>query len=126
MQDLSINQSTRYADQGDVAFAYLAGIRFKNRILGAMQFRRDGSLESDNTGQSYQLGVLETDELAFKYLSQAAEGNVALAMQSLADCYENGTGVKKSMRMCSEWLWRASLLHSAGALPVPESNCHPE
>jgi hypothetical protein len=118
MQDLSVNQSTHYADQGDVAFAYLAGIRFKNRILGAMEFRRDGSMESDNTGQSHQLGVLETDELAFKYLSQAAEGNVALAMQSLADCYENGTGVEKSIRMCREWLWRASLLHSAGALLV--------
>jgi hypothetical protein len=121
IQDLSINQSTHFADQGDVAFAYLAGVRFKNRMLGAMEFRRDGGLVSDNTGQGHQLGVLETDELAFKYLSQAAEGNVALAMQSLADCYENGTGVKKSLRMCREWLWRASLLHSAGALRILEN-----
>jgi hypothetical protein len=121
MQDLSINQSVRFADQGDAAFAYLAGIRFKNRMLGAMEFRPDGGLVSNNTEQGHQLGVLETDELAFKYLSQAAEGNIALAMQSLADCYENGTGVKKSMRMCREWLWRASLLHSAGALPILEN-----
>jgi hypothetical protein len=121
LQDMSINESIRFADQGDVAFAYIAGVRFKNRVLGDIQFRRDGELVSDNTGQGHQLGVLETNELAFKYLSQASEGNLALAMQSLADCYENGTGVRKSMRMCREWLWHASLLHSTGALTVLES-----
>jgi hypothetical protein len=121
LQDLSVNEYVRFADKGNVPFAYLAGVRFKNRMLGDIQSRRGGDIVSDNSGQDHQLGVLETNELAFKYLSQAAEGNHALAMQSLAECYENGTGVRKSMRMCRDWLWRASLHHSAGALPILDS-----
>ena len=55
-------------------------------------------------------GVLETDELSFKYLSIAAEGGIPLAMQSLADNYEKGCGVRKSMRMCREW-YNACIVH---------------
>jgi hypothetical protein len=60
--------------------------------------------------------VLTTDEMAFKYLSQAAEAGLGLAMQSTADCYENGTGVRKSMLLCRDWLWHATLIKSARAL----------
>ena len=54
--------------------------------------------------------MLETDELSFKYLSIAAEGGIPLAMQSLADNYEKGCGVRKSMRMCREW-YNACIVH---------------
>jgi hypothetical protein len=116
----NISENIRFADQGDVAFAYLAGTRFRLRMMGDVSLR-GGNLVPNNTGQYQHLGVLETNELAFKYLSQAAEGNLALAMQSVAECYANGYGVRRNNRMCREWMWRASLLHSTGALPKLES-----
>ena len=87
----------------------------------AAQQRRNQTLESKLEGISFDaagaepLGVLETNELSFRYLSQAAEGGIAIAMQSLADNYEQGCGVRKSMRMCREWYWRACLAQSVGA-----------
>jgi len=101
LDNLSLSVFTKYADEGDAVFAYIAGARFKNRLLGGMR-GLDGTLVADNRGEEYQLGVLQTDKLAFKYLGQSAEAGHGIAMQSLADCYENGTGVQKSMRMCRE------------------------
>jgi len=77
---------------------------------------RHQTLEASLQGISYDAsgtlmpGVLETDELSFKYLSIAAEGGIPLAMQSLADNYEKGCGVRKSMRMCREW-YNACTVH---------------
>jgi hypothetical protein len=48
-----------------------------------MQFCRDGGVESDNTEQGHQLGVLETDELTYIYLSGCGGGNVALWLYNL-------------------------------------------
>ena len=90
----------------------------------AAQQRRNQTLESKLEGISFDaagaepLGVLETNELSFRYLSQAAEGGIAIAMQSLADNYEQGCGVRKSMRMCREWYWRACLAQSVGASAI--------
>lgn len=130
-----VSEYVRCAELGNLACAYQAGVYFKNRLLGDAvvapsyfaQRQRERNLESglrgisfDSTG-SEQLGVLETNELSFKYFSQAAEGGLGLAMQSLADNYEKGCGVRKSMRLCREWYWRACLAQSAGACEILES-----
>jgi hypothetical protein len=88
-----------------------------------MHFRRDGSLESD-TDRAINLACLKPMSLRSNiYL--IAEGNVALVMQSLR-------------RLLREWYLReeeyANVVNGSGApshpqcraLPVPESNCHPE
>ena len=128
-----LSEYVRCADAGNLACAYQAGIHFKRRLLGSVQFapsffaaqqRRNQTLESKLEGISFDaagaepLGVLETNELSFRYLSQAAEGGIAIAMQSLADNYEQGCGVRKSMRMCREWYWRACLAQSVGASAI--------
>ena len=129
----------RCADTGNLACAYQAGICYKRRLLGkvrlapsflasqrellgALEAARPGDISWDATGTNAQgLGVLETNALSFKYLSQAAEGGLALAMQSLADNYEKGCGVRTSMRSCREWYWRACLASSVGAPTILDS-----
>ena len=106
----TVKDYAKLADQGSVAAAYLAGIRYKQRILGKMQNRR--GLVVNNADD---LGVLETDALAVRYLMKGAEAGHALSMQSLGDCYYTGQGVRKSLREAREWIWRAVLQQSAGA-----------
>jgi len=112
--ELTPDQYAAYADRGSAACAYMAGVSYKNRMLGPVRAEYGGNMISDNTGRE-QPSVLSTDELAFKYFSQAAEAGIGFAMQSLADMYENGQGVRKSMLRCREWLWRATLQKSVGA-----------
>jgi MYND finger len=113
--DMSTDEYAKFADQGHACFAYLAGVRYKNRILGKMK-TGDRRFTAENKGYaSSASGILTTDQLAFKYLLQASEAGIGLAMQSLSECYEKGQGVRKSMLECREWLWHATLLDSAGA-----------
>jgi len=114
LQNVSVETYRRCADRGSAAAAYMAGIQYKNRILG--QINRHTPFVSDaRTNDSRESrGVLDTNELAFKYLEQAAEADIGLAMQSLSTLYEEGQGCRKSWGLAREWLWRAVLKDSAG------------
>ena len=103
-----ISEFVRFAESPDpvgIACAYQAGIAYKQRLFGKIESSQADRVILD-TGES-ELGVLETDELSFKYLKKAAESGLGLAMQSLADSYETGCGVRKDSRACREWYWRA-------------------
>jgi hypothetical protein len=56
--------------------------------------------------------------LAFKYFEKAAKLGHGLAMQSLGCCFEEGVGCKENRRRCNQWLWRACLQHSIGAIEL--------
>jgi hypothetical protein len=142
-----VDEYVRCAENADLpdeqrsACAYHAGLAFKRRMLGRAQIAPGaagralmsqrhattsnlvaglGAVTFDSSG-SEQVGVLEANELSFKYLSQAAQGGLGVAMQSLADNYEKGCGVRASMRMCREWYWRACLAQSVGAAAILDS-----
>ena len=141
-----VDEYVRCAENGDLpdeqrhACAYHAGIHFKKRLLGRAEIALGaagrvlnqrhasssnlvaglGAVTFDSSG-SEQVGVLEANELSFRYLSQAAQGGLGVAMQSLADNYEQGCGVRASMRMCREWYWRACLAQSVGAATILDS-----
>ncbi|KAL3913708.1 MAG: hypothetical protein SGARI_000520, partial [Bacillariaceae sp.] len=112
------------ADEGSPHAAYMAGIRFKNRLLGDLTLTERGSqLQSDNStaqAQFQSLGVLQTDKLAFKYLTKASskDDGLGVAMTSLAECYEKGQGCEQDMRECSSWLWRACLQNTPTAISL--------
>ena len=132
-ENLTAEYCASVADLGNPAFMYMAGIKYKNRLLGATvqvpgRDRRGGGRPRTNrslitTNSADQPGVLETNELAYKYLLKGAQAGHGLSMVSLADCYENCTGVRKDMRKCREWLWEACLQKSAAALETLDTKC---
>jgi hypothetical protein len=98
--------------EGSAACAYMAGILYKNRMLGGIHL--DGGRNSIRSRvKRSDKGVLETDELAYKYLLQASEGGIPTAMQSLAKLYEKGQGVRKRLISACDWLWQALLMGTA-------------
>ena len=117
--DMSAEEYSKYADLGDAPCAYMAGINYKNRLVGAFKVDQ-GSFVLDNSNGK-QISIIETDRLAFKYLVQASEAGLGIAMQSLADCYQNGQGCQKSMPLCCSWLWRSVLLNTVTAYTTLES-----
>jgi hypothetical protein len=112
-QSRTLQDFVDLADAGSVECAYMAGVQHKHRVTGVRPGGKGGQMVVESSTELP--GVLTTDELAFKYLSQAAHGGHGLAMQSLADCYEAGTGIRADQRLCREWLWRSTLHKSAGA-----------
>lgn len=116
LQNLSVETYRKHADRGNAACAYMAGVQYKQRMLGMLDDRTP-FVSDARTGQT-QLGVLESDALAFQYLEQAAKAGIGLAMQSLSSLYEEGQGCRKSWSMAREWLWRAFLKDSAGAAAI--------
>ena len=114
------------ADEGDAlanqACAYLAGVRFKHRILGAPSARRRGGLVAYNSAaDNINLPVLESQEIAFKYFEKAAKLGHGLAMQSFGECFDEGIGCRKNRRRCNQWLWRSCLHNSCGAIDLLNS-----
>ena len=103
----------RLADEEDSGpCAYMAGILYKNRLLGAVGADGQGGIQSRARQEK---GVLETEELAFKYLLQASKDGIGIAMQSLAELYIDGKGVRERRITGNNWLWEAVLLNSSGA-----------
>ena len=119
-REMTVERFQKYADQGHPCFAYLAGIHYKNRLLGKIKENRREQFVADNSNHN-QVGVLTTNELAFKYLEQGAKAGHGLSMLSLAECYEMGIGTRTSLRECQEWLWRAVLQNSAGSMAMLDS-----
>ena len=90
------------------------GDAFANRILGSMYYTGFGELKDHN--------------LAFNYLSRAANANDVVAYTSLANLYLNGEGVKKDYDKAVYWLQKGveagerealytlGLLHEEGTL----------
>lgn len=120
------------ADEGDAlanqACAYLAGIRFKHRILGAPSSQRRGTsgggcglVAYNSPADNTNLPVLESQELAFKYFEKAAKLGHGLAMQSLGECFDEGIGCRSNGRRCNQWLWRSCLHNSCGAIDLLNS-----
>lgn len=115
----------KLADRGNAVYgsaqcAYMAGILYKNRMLGNVELDRSGgrtALRSSTAGAAdNDHGVLETDELAFKYLKQASDAGIAIAMQSLAELYEKDQGVRERRITANDWLWRSTLLGSSAGI----------
>ena len=103
------------------ACAYQAGIHYKQRFhSGGLTVGRKSVAGSSRAAD---ITLLEADRLAYRYLLQAAMGGHGLAMQSLADCFEAGKGVRECMRTSQEWLWRAALIQSAGAIQLLNTKC---
>ncbi|MDZ4150867.1 tetratricopeptide repeat protein, partial [Methylicorpusculum sp.] len=48
-------------------------------------------------------GVVQNDELAFKWFAKAAEHKLAKAQYCLADCYEYGKGVDRNINLADKW-----------------------
>lgn len=109
------------ADKGSAPCAYMAGILYKNRLLGNVRVNPRGGLQSASSGQE-GAGILETDELAYKYLLQASKAGIGIAMQSLAELYIDGQGVRQRRISGNDWLWQAVLIQSAGALKLLDAN----
>jgi len=113
----SVWDLAKWADEGDgpgnQACAFIAGSRFRHRLLGETGL--DGAV-SNNGG--HDIPVLESQELAFKYFERAAKLGHGLAMQSLGTCFDDGVGVKSNRRRCNQWLWRSVLTQSAGAIEL--------
>eukprot|EP00985_Skeletonema_marinoi_P018926 scaffold10709_cov130-Skeletonema_marinoi.AAC.5 len=113
----SVWDLAKWADEGDgpgnQACAFIAGSRFRHRLLG--ETRLDGAVS--NTGGD-DIPVLESQELAFKYFERAAKLGHGIAMQSLGTCFDDGVGVKSNRRRCNQWLWKSVLHGSAGAIEL--------
>lgn len=118
--DISAWDYAALADEGDElgnqACAYLAGSRFRHRILSTP--RLNGTSLSGRNRGSDNIPVLESQELAFKYFEKAAKLGHGLAMQSLATCFDDGIGCRSNRRRSKQWLWRACLQNSAGAIEL--------
>lgn len=107
--------------QGSGPAAYMAGIHYKNRLLQNVRSDRRGGVRADNNRRGGD-GVLDTDELAFKYLLQAAESGIGIAMDSLAELYIHGKGVRERRITGNDWFWHAVLLNSAGSIDLLDSH----
>jgi hypothetical protein len=124
LRDASVENYAELADDARLemaqrnACAYQAGILLKQRITGGMLHHGE---RVGHGSDVEKIGVLDTDELAHTYLLQASKRGHGLAMQSLADLYENGQGVRACMRTAREWLWRSMLGGSAGARQLLET-----
>jgi hypothetical protein len=101
------------AEEGSNEAAYMAGI--------ACRHRTSSVVAPSTTGDFDNLQVLQSDILAFKYFKQAAEGGIGLGMQSLADLYYNGQGVRASRMNSCDWLWNACLINSFKAQEILDS-----
>jgi len=112
----------KWADEGNgpgnQACAFIAGSRFRHRMLG--ECRLDGSVS--NSGGN-DIPVLESQELAFKYFEMAAKLGHDISMQSLGTCFDDGIGVKPNRRRCNQWLWKSVLHGSAGAIELLACRC---
>lgn len=89
---------------GNQACAYLAGSRFRHRVLSSPSVTgrgHQGSLMVRNKEKD-NIPVLESQKLAFKYFEKAAKLGHALAMQSLATCFDEGVGCKENRRRCNQ------------------------
>jgi hypothetical protein len=108
------------ADEGDEpghqAAAYMAGSRFKHRMLGVTRLKRESMVTDNVDFQNFP--VLESQELAFKYFEKAAKLGHGLAMQSLGECFDEGIGCKDNRRRANQWLWRSTLHDSYGAIEM--------
>jgi hypothetical protein len=102
---------------GNQACAYLAGSRFKHRLLSAVN--PSSRVSHNNTRDN--IPILESEELAFKYYEKAAKLGHGLAMQSLGECFDNGIGCNANRRRCNHWLWRSCLDGSYGAIEMLDS-----
>ncbi|GKZ00809.1 hypothetical protein MPSEU_001032600 [Mayamaea pseudoterrestris] len=102
------------ANEGSPEAAYLAGIAFRHRS----QFIVPTSQDEGDFGN---MEVLKSDMYAFKYFKQAAKGGIGLGMQSLADMYNIGQGVRQNIIASSDWLWHATLIHSFKASEILET-----
>ena len=124
--DLSAWDYADMADEGtqlgNQACAYLAGSRFRHRILSTPRLKR-----RNNAGEEHLVGtnwgednipVLESQELAFWYFEEAAKLGHGLSMQSLGMCFDDGVGCRENRRRCNQWLWRACLHNSGGAIEL--------
>ena len=109
------------ADEGEAlgnqACAYMAAIKFKHRVFGAARRRAGGRTIVSNNDVGI-IPVLESQDLAFEYFEKAAKLGHGLSMQSLGECFEEGIGCRKNHRRCVQWLWRACLIHSQGAIEM--------
>jgi hypothetical protein len=112
----------KYADRGNHVYgsaqcAHMAGILYKNHVLSNVQLDpSERTVVSTTGGTGDTEGVLEMDELAYKYLLQASEGGLAVSMQSLAELYEKGQGVRKNKITANDWLWNSVLLGSSAGM----------
>ena len=48
--------------------------------------------------------VFHSEKRGYKYVKQAADAGIAIAMQSLADMYESGRGVRRDVCQAEDWL----------------------
>ena len=103
----TLDEMMRCADAGNAACAYLAGIQLSQRQLMV----------------DFRAGVLQSDALAVKYLTQAAEAGIGLAMYSLSNKYQEGDGVRKNVRTSRTWLWKAALVGSDSARDTLDRLC---
>lgn len=128
VQNLNPNMTAwdyaKWADEGDgignQACAFMAGSRFRHRMLSAARITSRGGLGGMNRKED-DISVLESQELAFKYFEKAAKLGHGLSMQSLGTCFDDGVGCKANRRRCNHWLWRACLHHSQGAIELLDS-----
>ena len=113
----SVWDLAKWADEGTSAghqaCAFIAGSRFRHRLLGEMRL---GGAMCNSGGDD--IPVLESQELAFKYFEKAAKLGHGIAMQSLGTCFDEGVGVKSNRRRCNQWLWRSVLTGSGGAIEL--------
>ena len=108
-----VSEFIQLADKGNAACAYMAGSMLK---LGM-----SGNFSVDATCDATTKGVIHSEKWAYKYVKQAADAGIGIAMQSLADMYENGRGVRRDVRQAEDWLWCAALTGSNGAFERVDS-----
>ena len=89
---------------GNQACAYLAGCRFRHRVLGepSITGRRGQTRLLAKNREEDNIPVLESQQLAFKYFEKAAKLGHGLAMQSLGTCFDEGVGCKENRRRCNQ------------------------
>jgi len=102
-----LEEMMRCADAGNAACAYQAGIILSRRFSAAAE----------------ATSVLQSDAAAVRYLNQAAEAGIGLAMQSLGNKYQEGDGVRKNLRTSMDWLWKAALVGSTDAKETLDRIC---
>jgi len=118
---LTADDYAECADEGDTlghqACAFLAGSRYKHRLLSPVNGR--GVVKNAKTDNS--MPILESNELAFHYFKKAAFLGHGLAMQSLGECFWEGIGCKSNKRRCNQWLWKSCLLNTTHAIEMLDS-----
>ncbi|KAL7532298.1 hypothetical protein ACHAXR_004548 [Thalassiosira sp. AJA248-18] len=113
----------KMADEGETlehqACAYMTAVKFKHRMLGAPRLQ-GGTIMNDNS--DVNIPVLESQDLAFQYFEKAAKLGHGWSMKSLGECFDQGIGCRKNRRRSLQWIWRACLNHTDGAIEMMDAH----